>query len=222
MICPNCHADNKPGASFCTYCGTKLEHTAHSASHTPASGGDFARQAQNIWRRLNKRNLAIAGGVLLLVVVALVFLFREPKTVNLDKYVDVEFIGVNGNGEAHVVLRSDQLAKDHKRKFDKMMKMGMDVIGGGLLSELGSQFGGLSGSALSGLKNMDKETIRTLMAQGMMEEVKVTVDPKKDLQNGQQVLLKMDVDKDIIQAFQLFGFRVKFTPHQLIKVKGLQ
>lgn len=59
MQCPNCHAENKPDAAFCTKCGSKL----HSAQLEPSKN-------RAIWNRLSPTVLLIiiaVGAVIYLI-----------------------------------------------------------------------------------------------------------------------------------------------------------
>lgn len=106
MKCPNCGAELDENVRFCTKCGAPQE----STGPVPGSGraeGPAAGGRKPLPMRLIIGGCAAAAAVIILVIV----LLTQPKKINLEDYVVVEFGGYNTAGTASVYVNTAELSE---------------------------------------------------------------------------------------------------------------
>ena len=113
MICTNCGAQIPDDSIFCEQCGSRVapaqdsqpapppspapsEPTAPSAPTGPApqpAPGKAKEQLDRLvqWVKKNPLVAGIAAGVVVIVIAVAVFFALQPRSIQLDKYVTVEF-----------------------------------------------------------------------------------------------------------------------------------
>ncbi|NOZ26461.1 MAG: zinc-ribbon domain-containing protein [Chloroflexi bacterium] len=89
-FCTQCGAKIKPGARFCTSCGAPVRSARSSKSRKRSSQRSRARRVQRRWY-MTPRTWAWVGGVVVVLVVALVFFSLNrsaPTSSDLPDYHD--------------------------------------------------------------------------------------------------------------------------------------
>ena len=108
MFCEKCGTQIPDDNKFCTNCGAVIGQEAAAAA--PAAVA-VARKPIT----LNKKTLTI-GGIVIAVIIAAIILINVlgnlPETIALDKYISVEFDGLNSQGYADLDFDVEQLAMD--------------------------------------------------------------------------------------------------------------
>uniref|UniRef100_UPI0025DEA2BF zinc-ribbon domain-containing protein n=1 Tax=Butyrivibrio sp. TaxID=28121 RepID=UPI0025DEA2BF len=96
MKCPNCGTELKDGTLFCPKCGANLSNTKAPTSTGTAPYGSTDKKKSG-----SKAILGVISLVAVLaIVVAGVFLYIKirPVTIDLSKYVSVEYSGYDSYG----------------------------------------------------------------------------------------------------------------------------
>lgn len=134
MFCPNCGCKLDDDALFCEQCGTQIteepmqENQAQEnevpsqpspAPKTPGKGSELLDKVRS-YVKGNKKKVGIAAGAVvavIAVIAVIIFMVTRPLTVNLNKYVTVEYSGCNSVGTAQVSFDSDAFYEDYEKKI---------------------------------------------------------------------------------------------------------
>jgi len=122
----------------------------------------------------------------------------DSKTIDLNKYVSVEFSGYNTMGEAEATFDSDAFAKDYKDKIKVKVKDGK-----GSDMEMNMEL------------NLGSEPYNVLR----IYCAKFDADKTSELSNGDVVKIVWDCDDE--KAKEYFGYKLKYSDIEY-KVEGLK
>lgn len=138
MFCKKCGCELAEGTKFCRKCGapvteTKSAYTATEAYDKLSAGAQNAgkaignattRVADGAKEKISampKKKLFLYGGIALaviaLIVVAVIISNNAKHTLNLEKYVQIEYEGYESVGTAKVQLDRDKIQRDFKDIF---------------------------------------------------------------------------------------------------------
>lgn len=150
MYCKVCGKELKENQKFCSNCGALQETeeqnrvvedaAENSAQHgmdvkiedalgtEKAKGEDYWRALMGKFKKLNKRTQGIVIGAAVIVVLLLLSVMVNGKTVKMSKYVTITTDGYDGYGTATWEFDSVQFEKDYgkKLKFTREAKKEME------------------------------------------------------------------------------------------------
>ncbi|MBQ8912576.1 MAG: hypothetical protein IJ054_00840 [Lachnospiraceae bacterium] len=150
---------------------------------------------------LNKKALIIALAAIAAIVGIFIFVKTRKTTIDLNKYVKVEFSGYDGKGKAYVSFDKEKFLKDYSDKIERTSKY-KNVIK--------QDWGGLY-----------KEVLReSTPAEDFLDEcVNGNLDVSYELSNGDVVVYTWDVDTQ--KALDYFNCKVKIDS-KTFTVAGLE
>ena len=140
MFCSKCGAQIEDGTKFCPKCGQPAETATapESASEpapapAPASAPAPAAAPAAAPKKPKNLGLIIAGalGAFLILFILMIVIHVQPKKINLNKYVNVEFEGYQTVGTATIVFDEEAYTKDLKKALkikDVKVKDGDDLM----------------------------------------------------------------------------------------------
>lgn len=112
MFCEKCGAELAEGAHFCEKCGQKIEKEPAPATTqgAPAAGQTAPKASSFDVSRLLKNKGFLGGvGAVIVALVVIIIIAVQPKKIDLNDYVTVEFSGYETIGTARVVVDEDGL-----------------------------------------------------------------------------------------------------------------
>lgn len=140
MFCSKCGAQIEDGTKFCPKCGQPAETaTAPESATAPASepvsapAPAPAPAPAAAPKKPKNLGLIIAGalGAFLILFILMIVILVQPKKINLNKYVNVEFEGYQTVGTATIVFDEEAYTKDLKKALkikDVKVKDGDDLM----------------------------------------------------------------------------------------------
>lgn len=160
-----------------------------------AIGGAAGSAAKKM--KSNKKLLGGIIGAAILLVLVLIFALIHKPTINMNKYIEVEFDGYDGVGSIHVTLDWKKIEKDYgdKLKVKKLSKEDKAVLG---------------------LLGADQDDLALMY---LKECVGYTLDQSTGLSNGDMVTLEWDIETDNIKEY--LNVNVKASDKEY-KVKDLE
>ena len=223
-VCPKCGSPVLEGAMFCNTCGARLDGTAPTAAPAAAPAAKTAPVKMPSFKLTKKAKAAIAAVLaVLLLVVGFKALYKP--TINLNKYVTVEFSGADGYGKTTLDFDTKELYEDYSEKIKFNYKAAEKFIDE--YDEFGSGFenyiNSLSPRKLKELKKGENSEELFRYAVGTLEQY--VIFPKTEpvdeiikynrLSNGNKVRLiwgKEDYTDDVIKSFgDVFGVKFKYA-----------
>lgn len=157
MNCPNCGAELKGAGKFCPKCGTPVPGNPGEQDFTGepgASAGPDPGKKKKFWI------IGAAAAAAVALIVILVVVLGQPKKINLEKYVEINFSGYNTKGRAEVSIQWEELS-------EKLMDI-LDGNSGALLAATGTVQVSLDQD--SGLSNGDKVTAEISYNNELLEQ----------------------------------------------------
>lgn len=218
MFCPKCGTEIKEGV-FCPKCGTKIEGEAQQVNQPQMQtveagqeGMPVQKPVQSVEKKrepANKKTLGIiAAAVAALVLVIIIACCHKP-TINLNKYVTVEFEGYETLGKATAVVDWESIEKDYGKKI----KVDKAALKKEMKKELGADY---SDTFFGELVD---EYLEESAVELLREAVSGSLDKSNGLSNGDEVIYTWDCDDEDIEKF--LGCKLKH-PDQTFKVSGLE
>ena len=135
MFCEKCGSKIEDDSLFCSVCGERVNRTekkADSADDGIKSDNSAEPAAVQIAPAKNRKKIAViavAAAAVIAIAVALIFIINNiSKTIDLNKYVEVEFSGYDGYGKASAHLDTDRIYKDYEKKFDNLLYGGLEFV----------------------------------------------------------------------------------------------
>ena len=208
MKCANCNGINVEGTRFCMYCGADMmqagmrqmqpqmnqgrqpqqqmyQQTPQQRVKLQPNNRPAKRQLSPVERKKRNRIIAIASGAAAFVVL-LIILIAASNSVDVKDYVNVEFFGENGNGQATAFIDKDKFIMDYtgKIKYSDDYKMERTA-----LNELVGY-----GNSLD-----DERAAYRFIRDG----VTVTCEDKNGLSNGDTVKVHIKYDKRELKKYDL-------------------
>lgn len=139
MFCKECGAENKDDAKFCKSCGAELSsgdkpqkttkdnkinnntnNLEVKKSKEPKESKELdSKQLEKKKSKLNWKILSIAGGGLLIAIIALIIVLFNSTKINLNDYVRFEEKGCNGYAKVYAHIMWDKMASKEENKFKK-------------------------------------------------------------------------------------------------------
>lgn len=176
MFCKNCGTELKEGAAFCGKCGNAVNKPA--VSKTNKSESAVNSMMGSVTKKMNNKALIGIVAVAAIAVVLFFVLFSKP-TINMNKYVEVEFDGYEGIGTVHVTIDWEQIEKDYgnKLKVGKLSKEEKSALG---------------------LFGIDQDEIAIIL---LKEGIDYSVDRNSGLSNGDRVSFEWDIEADKLEEY---------------------
>lgn len=115
MKCSNCQKEIADNSKFCVYCGTTIE----TAAQTP--------QMKKITQKALIIPFVIAIAIFIIMIGNYMSVTQKNTLINLNNYVNIEFYGYEGSGEASLSLDYEKLYADLKEN-SKSTKNKNDTI----------------------------------------------------------------------------------------------
>ena len=187
MFCSKCGAQIEDGTKFCPKCGQPAETATAPESATapasepvsapaPAPAPAPAAAPAAAPKKPKNLGLIIAGalGAFLILFILMIVILVQPKKINLNKYVNVEFEGYQTVGTATIVFDEEAYTKDLKKALkikDVKVKDGDDLM--------------------KALEKEAKSMAKLSTARGC---VKAQLDKSSELSNGDTVELSFELD----------------------------
>lgn len=127
MICEKCGTENLDDARFCSNCGQtlspdndeeKLDVDSEEASATEGNdelpkGNSSLNQLQNKLKAVPKKVLLGASAAIIAIAVIVFISIQSGKTIDLNKYLEIQATGFDGYGSARAYIDWAALEKDH-------------------------------------------------------------------------------------------------------------
>ena len=195
MRCPNCGTEIGEDVKFCTSCGTPLDHQG-AAPESGAGRGPERSGKKPLPMRLIIGGCAAAAAVIILIVV----LMMQPKKINLEDYVVVEFSGYNTAGTATAYLDTERLSG---KLADSI---GKDANSLEMMTALPTCLGTVEVSLdqSSGLSNGDSVTAEISYDNDLVKEYKIRY-------TGDSVTKTVEGLGDLTEVDPFEGLQVSFT-----------
>ena len=223
MFCPNCGTEVTEGA-FCPKCGTKIAgdvvQNVNQATNQQVTGEDSVKQPemkpqakpeQSQKKTLNRNNKMIgiiATGAVVFLVLLIMLCCRKP-TINLDKYVTVEFEGYETLGKATATVDWDAI----QEKYGKKIKVNKSALKKEMKKELGADYSDTIFAELID-EYLDEGAIDLLS-----DSVRGSLDRSNGLSNGDEVIYSFECDDEEVEKY--LGCKLKYSD-QTFKVSGLE
>lgn len=216
MFCPKCGAQVENGTKFCPKCGQAMEVSpAPAAAPTPEpvpapapevapapASTPVAAPAPAAPKKPNNLGLIIAGclGAFLILFVLMIVILVQPKKINMNKYVTIEFYGYETIGTAKAVYDEEAFITDLKKAL-KIKDSNKEPKNEKELAKLLEQ---------QLMASQKLSTCRSL--------ARPQLDKANDLSNGDTVVLSFDINNDAAKEYgiKFVGKEKKF------KAEGLQ
>ena len=220
MFCKNCGEKFKDDAAFCEKCGTAVKKpVAQTANVKDNATESKATVTENVSNKApdvkevnnvpnavggtkdsgskKNRNKILGIGVIAAVVLILVLVIFKKPTIDMNKYIEVEFDGYDGVGSVHVTIDWKQMEKDYgdKLKIGKLSKEEKSAIG---------------------LLGVDQDEIAFMYLQDCID---YSVSQNTGLSNGDTVNLEWDIDTEGIEEY--LNVKIKATDKEY-KVTNLE
>ena len=215
MFCEKCGTQVPDTATKCENCGNEFGQQANSGIQL----GKTATVQQNVEqltetaqqnimqqttgaatpkKPMDMKKIGMLVAALAVVLIVLVFVFTRKTTVDLNKYIAVEFTGYDTVGKASYEFDLDAFEDDYKEKM-KYTKDGKD--------------------------DLEEEVTYTKVKNSQICEifskyfVRGNLDVTTGLTNGDVVVFEWDLDEEYIAEF--FDVKVKYSPIEFT-VEGLE
>lgn len=201
-FCPNCGNQLEEGVAFCDSCGVKIaDFKVEEKTSTGVNSSSAEAAKQKVMSHLPKSKKVLFGGIAAAVVLLIVIItvVNMRKTVDVSKYLEVEYEGYNGYGTVNVELNDE-----FEDKINSIAKKGNKKS----KSEFEDWFG-------------DEIT-----AADMIEEyLDWDVDPNENLSNGDTITVTIDLEdaKEVAEEYgiKLKGDKATFTVENLEDIKEI-
>ena len=222
MFCPKCGEEVKEGV-FCPKCGSKVDSaTAESSNIIGGNSGNGISSRPDKSGSRKSLPASVIGSIVIAVVgllclIVLVNIIKgHKKTLDLDKYVVVEFDGFNTGGEANVFFDEDSFRKDWagKLKFSE--------------SELKRYY---RKSDRSRSADEINEMIEMDMEMNPVDVIIEELDSKPELSqyyqlsNGDEIKLTWEApldEEEVLGFLSCLNCEIKYSAEREIKVSGLE
>lgn len=102
MKCSNCQREIADNSKFCVYCGTTIEDAA------------LNQPVKKITKKTLMIPFVIIAAIFAVIIANYVSVNQKNTLINLNNYVNIEFMGYEGSGEASLSLNSEKLYADLK------------------------------------------------------------------------------------------------------------
>lgn len=119
MVCSKCGVNNDKASSFCTACGTPLVTNNSNKNQNKKENENGAAertakipQTNPTKKKSNKRliGIIIAVSAALLILISIIIIIAiQPKKVDVEEFVEINYSGYDGYGTASVSLDRDGL-----------------------------------------------------------------------------------------------------------------
>lgn len=145
MFCPKCGTQITEGV-FCPKCGNKIAENAkidNQLTVQPAACEQGMAQPENTVQMnekknipLNKKMIGMIGAAVAVILILVIAICTHKPTINLNKYVTVEYEGYDTLGRATAVVDWEAIEK----KYGKKIKVNKKALKKDLKKELGSDY----------------------------------------------------------------------------------
>lgn len=223
MFCPNCGTEITEGV-FCPKCGTKIagdvEQSVNQAIDQQVTGEESVKQSEvkpqanpeqrqkNDLKNNHKMIGIIAAGAVVFLILLIMICCRKP-TINLNKYVTVEFEGYETLGKATATVDWDAI----EEKYGKKIKVNKSALKKDLKKELGGDYSDtIFGEMIN--EYLDEGAIDLLSG-----SVSGSLDKSNGLSNGDEVIYSFECDDEEVEKY--LGCKLKYSD-QTFKVSGLE
>lgn len=126
MFCSKCGVENYADAKFCKKCGTPIKQVAGTNN-----GVEVVSKITQRAQKVSKRTWILGVAAVFILIVAIVFIKKTGRTIDLNKYASVETEGYDGYGRAKISIDWDAIEAKYSKKitYTSSAKQAYDMIG---------------------------------------------------------------------------------------------
>ena len=208
MYCKQCGNETREGAKFCQTCGATTENapatSVNNSTVQPQDQKEIMSQAirNHVQSWLAKTSNRVIVTVLASIILIIgIFSTLRTASINVEKYVSVEFSGLNTCGNANAQIDIDQLQFDIYKKLGGKAKSPSEML------------------TLLFSSNGDKEMQRMDTVYALTKNLHVEISPNENLSNGDKIVARVIVNEDKNLKVKLVGTEKKATVEGLSDAK---
>ena len=211
MFCSKCGTEITEGM-FCPKCGTRIAEEVKvekqpdskmTESEQKAAPAPAPKQVQPAENKKSPMNAKVIGGILAAVVVFLAIVIvvcMHKPTINLNKYVTVDFEGYETLGRATATVDWNAIGEDYGKKI----KVNKSALKKDMKKELGADYSNtLFGDIIDDY--LDESTVDLLSAC-----VSGSLDRSNGLSNGDEVIYSWDCSDEEAEKYLMLLKRSKY------------
>lgn len=218
MFCPKCGTEITEGV-FCPKCGTKVAEevkTESQAVSQPESSRQASPQPQKPVQKneakkapVNTKMIGIIGAALAALLLVIIVVCTHKPTINLDKYITVEFEGYETLGKATATVDWNAI----EEKYGKKIKVNKSALKKDLKKELGGDYSDtIFGEMID--EYLDEGAIDLLSSC-----ISGSLDRSNGLSNGDEVTYSFKCDDEEVERY--LGCKLKYSD-KTFTVSGLE
>lgn len=208
MFCSKCGTEITEGM-FCPKCGTKIAEEAKVEKQPDSQMTESAQQAipaanqvQSAENKKSPMNAKVIGGIIAAVVVFLavvIVICTHKPTINLNKYVTVNYQGYDTLGRATVTVDWNTIEEDYGKKI----KVNKSALKKDMKKELGGDYSNtIFGDIIDDY--LDESTVDLLSAC-----VSGSLDRSNGLSNGDEVIYSWECSDEEVEKY--LGCKLKYS-----------
>lgn len=218
MFCPKCGTEITEGV-FCPKCGTKIAEEVNAENQPKpqmAASEQESTQPQKPVQTnekkkapVNAKMIGIIGAALAAFLLVIIVVCTHKPTINLNKYVTVEFEGYETLGKATATVDWNAI----EEKYGKKIKVNKSALKKDLKKELGADYS----------DTIFAELIDEYLDEGAVDLlsncVSGSLDKSNGLSNGDEVIYSFKCDDEDVERY--LGCKLKYSDITF-KASGLE
>ena len=200
MFCSKCGNEMQNNSKFCPICGEELgkkdnQRKNNKTGRTKPKPVQLVLTEEEQRKRSKKFRIVAAVGSALVIIIGLLAFFVKP-TIDLNRYILVEFNGYDTVGKATVSFDHEKFAEAYGKKLDQSENMEISLFG-----------------------KKDSYSSRHVAESFIEECVTWSLSSDKSLTNGEEVTLIWECRDEYV--LEQYGYRLKYKD-KTYTVSGLR